>query len=693
MKTKLLFLLSMAVATCFADNSIINYKYLADPAAVVVGDSIFYILADTDYDSGNNGYTMKAGYLLSSKDMKNWTDHGEVFRVPRDVSWANGVWAPAIAWYKGKMLIYFPNGASGIGVITSSDPAGPYTDPVGGPLINPGRGECDGIAWCFDPGVFIDDDGQGYLTWGGGNNAARPYGNNFSMVRLNEDKVSWSGSIIKMTGMKNSFEASYITKHNNKYYLSYSSQDLHISYAMSNSPTGPWTYKGSVMDNPNINGKNINANNNNHHGFASIKGKWYAAYHERRIAIARNDPAPAYHRSVSIDLLEYNADDTFKSLKFTNEGPDQIANFNPFDSIPATTSSLQNNINACSYKPNSGPVYNLLTPKPSGSNGSWIRLSQVEFGSGGAYKFAVNAASLNGNNEVEIRTGSPTGTLAGKCSLPSTGSWSSFQTTECPVSGLTGVVPSLYLKFTGSDSSAGLKWWRFFAGKPIPQGPFDSTKIIQIPGTLEAENFDVGGEGVAYHDNDYSNAGDVYRKSEGVDITGDETSGYQIGWTEEGEWIEYTVNINQAGSYEWEARVSSGTEGSGFHVLLDSTLNITGSVEVPKGEDWDTYTTVTGKTPSLEVGKHILRIEVDGKYFNLDYIKFTNGSTKILTEPHFAMQNRTYQILDIRGAQITRVHCSYTQLQDRVRSTVKRPGIYFVRDTQRQLPTLRIDIQ
>ena len=624
----------------YADNPLSNYHYLADPTAFVI-DSTFWIIADLD-DESVSDYVIKAYYAFSSKDMVNWTDHGEVFRVPRDVSWASAAWAPAATWRNGKMYVYFPNGGGGVGVVRSSSPVGPYTDPVGHAIIS--GSTCDSVAWCFDPGVFVDTDGQGYLIWGGGNSTARPYGSNFSMVKLNADMISWSGSILRMTGTTNSFEAPYITKRNSTYYLSYNSQDQTIKYATSTSPTGPWNYQGVVLANPNINGTNINAYNNNHQGFAEFKGKWYAAYHDRRTAIANSDAAAAYHRSLSIDELKYNTDGTFQSLVFTNSGPAAIGNFNPYDSIPSTTSSLQKNIRSLTVPVSGAAPYSMLIPKPSGSTGSWTRISNVDFGTTGALKFTLNASSLNANNKVEIRTASATGTLAGTCSLPSTGSWASFTTTTCTVAGLTGVVPFVYLKFTGTDSTAGLKWWKFIANvsnsssssvtssssvavssssvaissSAVPQGPYSSMAVI--PGTIQVENYDVGGEGVAYHDVDSINSGSVYR-TDGVDITGDATSGYMLGWTQSGEWLEYSVQVDSSATYNWEARVSSGADNAAFSMLFDGIL-LSDTVAISNTGDWATYTTVTGTTPVLTAGQHILRLVVDGSYFNIDWIKF-----------------------------------------------------------------------
>lgn len=678
---------AVLAVSSFADNPLSTTHYLADPTALVIGDK-FWIICDLD-DESVTGYNIKAYYAFSSYDMKNWTDHGEVFRVPRDVSWAGNAWAPGAAYKNNTVYVYFPNGASGVGVITAPTPVGPYKDPNGKAIIS-GAG-CDGIAWCFDPGVFVDTDGQGYLIWGGGENAARPYGNNFSMVKLNANMTSYSGSIMKMSGMNRSFEAPYITKKGSTYYLSYNSQSQTIDYATSTSPTGPWSYKGTVMGNPSINGKNINANNNNHHGFAEYKGKWYAAYHDRRLAIANNDSKPDLHRNISIEELQYNTDGTFKSLVFTNAGPTQIANFNPYDSIPALTSSLQKGIRSRTYTVTNAAPYHLVIPKPSGT--SFIRVSNVDFGTS-ASKFVVNAASLNANNKVEIRTGSETGTLAGTCALPSTGSWTSFTTTECAVTGLSGVVANVYLKFTGSDSTSGIKWWKFIgsggatsstagtssavlasSSAAVPQTAYSSAAI---PGTIQAENYDVGGEDVAYHDSDPANSGNAYR-TEGVDIEGDATSGYKVGYTVVDEWLEYTVNVTTAGSYDWEASVSAGGDGSAFQLSLDGTA-ITESVTVPNTGAWTTYSTVKGKTPALTAGKHVLRLDVKGAYFNIDWIKFTEASVGLNRGKVIFTGPTEYTVFNMHGEQLgTVTQGQGASLKAQVSNLVSKPGLYLVK--------------
>ena len=152
---------------------------------------------------------------------------------------------------------------------------------------------------------------------------------------------------------------------------------------------------------------------------------------------------------------------------------------------------------------------------------------------------------------------------------------------------------------------------------------------IAIPGTLQAENFDGGADGIAFHDSDTKDDGNVgYRKdNEGVDIvTGN--GGYAIGYTNSGEWLEYTVNVAEAGTYTYTATVSSGVTNSGISLSLstaDGQISLTNSITVPSaGENnWDTYSTVKGRLLiPLEAGKQVIRLNITGSSCNVDKIVF-----------------------------------------------------------------------
>lgn len=155
-------------------------------------------------------------------------------------------------------------------------------------------------------------------------------------------------------------------------------------------------------------------------------------------------------------------------------------------------------------------------------------------------------------------------------------------------------------------------------------------KTVSLPGTIQAENFDKGGADFTFHDSDTEDEGGAgYRSdNEGVDIvTGN--GGHAIGYTANGEWLEYTVNVKTPGEYSFTATVSSGNDNSGFSISLVDGSKVTtlANVKVPKDANgsWDNYTTVKGKlSKHLDVGKQIIRITITGAYCNIDKIQFAN---------------------------------------------------------------------
>ena len=167
-----------------------------------------------------------------------------------------------------------------------------------------------------------------------------------------------------------------------------------------------------------------------------------------------------------------------------------------------------------------------------------------------------------------------------------------------------------------------------------PRTPYNGVK--EIPGIIECEDFDGGAEGMSFHDSDNVNEGDVknYRTdSGGVDLVKG-NGGTVIGYTAQGEWLEYTVNVSQAGEYEYEATVSSGNDNSAFSlsVIKDGQMTQLAKVKVPKtgDNDWSKYKTVTGKlSKPLEAGEQPLRITIEGAYANIDKIEIKSTETGI----------------------------------------------------------------
>jgi len=161
-------------------------------------------------------------------------------------------------------------------------------------------------------------------------------------------------------------------------------------------------------------------------------------------------------------------------------------------------------------------------------------------------------------------------------------------------------------------------------GKRIPY-----KTVIDIPGVIEAENFDKGGEGMTFHDSDSNDEGDAkYRTdNEGLDLVKG-NGGSAIGYTAKGEWTEYSVNVKEAGGYSCEATVSSGTTGSGFTVGLVSGKEVKTlcKISVPQtaNNNWDTYKVVKVDKLNMELpaGEQIIRITIDGNSCNIDKLAF-----------------------------------------------------------------------
>lgn len=152
--------------------------------------------------------------------------------------------------------------------------------------------------------------------------------------------------------------------------------------------------------------------------------------------------------------------------------------------------------------------------------------------------------------------------------------------------------------------------------------------VVSLPGTIEAENFDQGYDGFTFHDSDQKDEGDAHYRSDngGVDIVRG-NGGCAIGYTATGEWLEYSVNVAQAGEYSYEAFASSGTTGAAFtlSVIRNGETQQLARVSVPKtaDNDWGTYRALTGKCAvPLEAGRQIIRLTIDAPYSNIDRVTF-----------------------------------------------------------------------
>jgi len=160
----------------------------------------------------------------------------------------------------------------------------------------------------------------------------------------------------------------------------------------------------------------------------------------------------------------------------------------------------------------------------------------------------------------------------------------------------------------------------------VAQTPYGGS-ARPIPGKIEAEHYDLGGQGIAYNDLTSTNEGGSFR-NDAVDVEAcsDAGTGYNVGYVRAGEWLEYTVNVN-AGTYKLDVRVAAMSAGNTFHLELDG-LNISGPITVPNTGAWQNWQTVTVTTTSLTAGNNkVLRVYMDGTDFNLNYFTFSPVTT------------------------------------------------------------------
>ena len=304
-------------------------KYTADPSPLVVGDTLFlYTSHDASpedipdvNEKSSAGFFMYDWLLWSTTDMVNWTEHGAVASL-KDFPWRgreNGAWAIQTVERNGKYYLYAPLHGHGIGVLEADSPYGPFKDPLGKPLV------WDQSNWYdIDPSVYTDDDGQAYMYWG------NPH---TFWAKLGEDMTSLTSGVTKLPHIPNYQEGPWFYKRNGHYYLGFASTCCPeaLGYAMSDSPTGPWEWKGYIM-------KPTQRDRGNHPGIVDYKGHSYVfgqnydlmhletfVHHERR--------------SVSATEITYNADGTIQEVPYwlDQQPMKQLHWLNPYKRVEAET--------------------------------------------------------------------------------------------------------------------------------------------------------------------------------------------------------------------------------------------------------------------------------------------------------------------------------------------------------------------
>ena len=252
--------------------------------------------------------------------------------------------------------------------------------------------------------------------------------------------------------------------------------------------------------------------------------------------------------------------------------------------------------------------------------GEWMEYS-INVAQAGTYRFEALVSSQFTTSAFRMAIDGVDQT--GAVNVPSTGAWATFRWVAKDGVGLT--VGGHVLRLTADVQYFNVDALRLTLTSPA-QTPYSGTPAT-VPGRFEAEDFDKGGEGVAYHDVAAGNQGGLYRTTEDVDIISPYAGGLVVNNFQNGEWMEYTINVASSGTYTIEALVSSQFTTSRFHVEIDG-VDTTGFVSVPSTGSWSTFQWVGKDGITLTAGQHVLRLVADVEYFNVDALRITAAASK-----------------------------------------------------------------
>ncbi len=278
-----------------------NFLYLADPAAEVY-DGRLYLYCSHDQEEAMNYSQMQDYAIVSTDDMKNWTNHGVVIK-PREYSWAGGQMnAPDAAYKNGWYYLYFPYDKTHIGVAKSRSPIGPWEEAV-----------TDKITTIFDPTVFVDDDGQAYIFGNDHKVNIGEKGAHIMGAKLKDNMVELDGDWVRLSA-ETVAEAVHIFKREGKYHFT----------ARVGKRTGHWVadspmpkeyadFKGYITDEQ----RDAPA----HNSFAEFKGKWYIFYQRGDV-----NEGTFHRRSACFEEIHFNDDHSIVPIKYTLDKGVELVN-------------------------------------------------------------------------------------------------------------------------------------------------------------------------------------------------------------------------------------------------------------------------------------------------------------------------------------------------------------------------------
>ena len=442
------------------NNPLYTQRFGADPGVMEYNGRVYVYMTNDIFEYDANGNLVDNTYgkinqinCISSADMVNWTDHGiiQVAGSNGAAKWANNSWAPCAAHKtingKEKFFLYFCNGGNGVSVLTADSPTGPWTDPLGHGLITRSTPNCGNVTWLFDPAVFVDDDGTGYLAFGGGvpeGKQADP--GTARIVQLGDDMISIVGTP-QTLNPPYLFEDSGLNKIGNKYYYTYCSNwntggnnlgltSGAIEYMVADNPMGPYTYGGELFKNQ---GVFFGYYGNNHHSIVELNNKLYLFYHSRPVAGAMG--IDFNYRSPQVNEITMSGT-KMNAVTGTMTAIPQLQTLNPYQKVQAETMSHQAGINV------SGLGDTVVTDIGAGD---WVKVTGANF-SKGCKSLTVRASSGSGA-AIKVCAGGPKGDVIGYVEVPAGG----MSEITVPVNSVSGTKDVCFV-FSGQME---FDWWYF----------------------------------------------------------------------------------------------------------------------------------------------------------------------------------------------------------------------------------------
>ncbi len=441
MKLKLtLSLLLLTAASALAENPLVTHMYTADPTARVHEGKLFvYPSSDQVPPPGVDmpRFCMPGYHAFSLEGGSTWHDYGWILKE-NDVPWGArdtyAMWAPDCIEKDGKYYYYFPakpakdNAFRRIGVGISDRPEGPFEWE---------ESYIEGVSG-IDPGLFIDDDDQAYLFFGGGQEL---YG-----APLSDDMLSITEKPIKIEGLPKGYkEGSFVFKKDGVYYFTFAhvfpEEGYTIGYAVSDNPLGPYQYWGKIMDNID--------NGTNHHSIVEYEGRWILFYHFWHISGFNK------MRSMCADYMEFKPDGSIKKVTPTLRG---IGAPMVGDTIQIDRTELMNGAQSVFVSGTTEPTGWMVAEARTGAT---VTFTNVDFGDGTATKMQARMASGQRIGSVEVRQSTANGKLIAQFPITFTGGWDQWQTVEADIeTQLTGKqnICVVFMAEPGHTKTANLNW-------------------------------------------------------------------------------------------------------------------------------------------------------------------------------------------------------------------------------------------